>query len=77
MILGQGMRLTAFGVMIGLVGALLASQALVALLFGISRLDAVTYFSVTLLLLAVAGIACWLPAARAARVDPAITLRAE
>jgi putative ABC transport system permease protein len=77
MILGQGMRLTAFGVMIGLVGALLASQALVALLFGISRLDAVTYFAVTLLLLAVAGIACWLPAARAARVDPAITLRAE
>ena len=76
MILGQGMRLTAFGVMIGLFGALLASQALVALLFGISRLDAVTYFSVTLLLLAVAGIACWLPAARAARVDPAITLRA-
>jgi putative ABC transport system permease protein len=54
-----------------------ATQVLVTLLFGVSRLDPVTYVGVIALLVAVAGIACWVPAWRAARVDPAITLRAE
>jgi putative ABC transport system permease protein len=77
MVLRQGMRLAGFGVAIGLVGAALASQTLVTLLFGVSRLDPLTYLGVIVLLLAVAGIACWAPASRAAHVDPAITLRAE
>jgi len=47
------------------------------LLYGISQLDWMTYLSVVALLTAVAGIACWTPAWRAARVDPSITLRAE
>jgi len=47
------------------------------LLFGISRLDPQTYVEVTGLLLVVSLAACWLPARRAANVDPAITLRAE
>ena len=77
LVVKQGMRLTGLGVVIGLVGAALASQTLVTLLFGVSRLDPITYLGVITLLLAVAGLACLVPASRAARVDPAITLRAE
>ena len=77
LVVKQGMRLTGLGVVLGLAGAVLASQGLVTLLFGVSRLDPVTYMGVIALLLAVAGLACWIPASRAARVDPAITLRAE
>jgi putative ABC transport system permease protein len=73
----QGMTLTGLGVMIGLSGAVAASSALITLLFGISRLDPVTYLGVIVLLLGVSGLACWVPARRAAQVDPAITLRAE
>jgi ABC-type antimicrobial peptide transport system permease subunit len=77
MILRDGMRLTAVGVLIGLCGAFVAGHALVSLLYGISSLDWMTYLGVVALLTAVAGAACWLPAWRAARVDPSITLRAE
>jgi putative ABC transport system permease protein len=77
LIVRQGMTLTALGVVIGLTGALAASQALITLLFDISRLDPITYVGVIALLLGVSGIACCIPAWRAARVDPAITLRAE
>lgn len=77
LILRQGLRLTGIGVALGLVGAVIASQALVTLLFGVSRLDPLTYAAVITLLIIVAAIACWVPALRAARVDPAITLRAE
>jgi ABC-type lipoprotein release transport system permease subunit len=64
-------------VVIGLAGSALASRALITLLFGVSRLDPVTYLGVVALLLGVALIASWAPAWRAASVDPAITLRAE
>ena len=77
LVLRQGMNLTAFGVAIGLVGAVAASQALISMLFGISRLDLITYAGVVVLLAAVSAMACWVPAWRAARVDPCITLRAE
>jgi putative ABC transport system permease protein len=77
LIVRQGMALAIIGVAIGLVGALAASKAMVTLLFGLSRLDPITYGGVISLLLIVSAIACWLPAWRAAQVDPAITLRAE
>jgi putative ABC transport system permease protein len=77
LVVRQGMTLTALGVAIGLSGAVVASRALVTLLFGVSRLDPITYLGVIALLLGVSGIACWVPAWRAARVDPSITLRAE
>jgi ABC-type antimicrobial peptide transport system permease subunit len=73
----QGMTLTALGTAIGLLGAMGASQAIVTLLFGVSRLDPVTYIGVIALLLVVSTLACSVPAWRAARVDPVITLRAE
>ena len=77
LVIRQGMILTALGIGIGLSGAMLASSALVTLLFGVSRLDPVTYFGVVALLGSISLIACGIPAWRAAQVDPAITLRAE
>jgi len=77
LIVGQGMSLTAFGLLIGLLGAVLGSRLIVALLFDVSPLDPLTYSSVILLLAAVAGLACLVPAWRAARVDPVSTLRTE
>jgi ABC-type antimicrobial peptide transport system permease subunit len=76
-IVRQGVWLAGIGVAIGVAGASAASRALMTLLFGISRLDPQTYVEVTALLLVVSLAACWLPARRAANVDPAITLRAE
>jgi putative ABC transport system permease protein len=77
LVIRQGMMLTALGIGIGLSAAMLASNALVTLLFGVSRLDPITYLSVVALLGSMSLIACGIPAWRAARVDPAITLRAE
>lgn len=77
LVVRQGMMLTGIGVVIGLVGAVVASQTLVTLLFGVSRLDPVTYFGVIALLAGVSAMACWVPAWRAAQVDPSVTLRAE
>jgi putative ABC transport system permease protein len=77
LILRQGMTLTAVGMAIGLIGSAIASRLLITLLFGISPLDPATYAAVVGLLVAVSVVACWIPAWRAAQVDPCITLRAE
>jgi putative ABC transport system permease protein len=77
MVLRQGMMLTGIGVLIGMLGAVATSRIVVSLLYGVSRFDLVTYISVVALLAAVSAIACWLPAWRAAQIDPSITLRAE
>ena len=77
LVVRQGMKLAGLGVVIGLAGAAAASHALVSLLYGVSRLDPATYLGVVALLVIVSAVACWLPAWRASRVDPSITLRAE
>ena len=77
MVVRHGLAMTAVGVAIGLAGALAASRALTSLLFGVTPLDVVTYVGTAGLLFVVAATACWIPAWRAARVDPAITLRLE
>jgi putative ABC transport system permease protein len=77
LVIRQGMLLAAIGIAIGLVGAAAASQAVASLLYGVSRLDPVTYVGVIVLLGGVALAACGVPAWRAAKVDPATTLRAE
>jgi putative ABC transport system permease protein len=77
LVMRQGMMFTGIGVLIGLLGAVVASRIVVSLLYGVSRFDLVTYISVVALLAVVSSIACWLPAWRAAQVDPSITLRAE
>jgi putative ABC transport system permease protein len=77
LVLRQGMTLAAVGVLLGLGGALLASRALSALLFGVSRLDPLTYAGVSMLLLIVSACACLVPALRAASIDPVQALRSE
>ncbi len=77
MILGEGGVLLALGLVLGLLGALLAAHAIQGLLFGVAPYDPATFGAVALLM-AVIGIgACWIPAVRASRVDPAITMRAQ
>ena len=76
-IVRQGMTLTVLGIGLGLGGAIAATGGIATLLFGVSRLDPVTYVGVIGLLLVVSALACWVPARRAAQVDPASTLRAE
>jgi putative ABC transport system permease protein len=77
LILRQGLTLTGVGAVLGVVGAAVASQAIAAMLFGISRLDPLTYLGVVLILAIVSIIACAVPAWRAARIDPMVALRYE
>jgi putative ABC transport system permease protein len=77
MVVGQGMRLALLGVALGLGAALALTQLMKRLLFGVAAADPLTYGVIALLLTLVALLACWIPARRAAKVDPIITLRYE
>ena len=77
LILGGGLRLTALGVAVGLLGAFGVARLLRALSPEFAQGDPVLAVATTLLLMAVAMFACWLPARRAAKVDPMTALRAE
>ena len=77
MIVGRGITLTVAGVAIGLVGALALGRFLSGVLYGVRPTDPPTFVAVAAILLSVAAIASWLPARKAARVDPAMALRAD
>ena len=77
MILGQGLRTILAGAAIGIAGSLALTRAVESLLFGVTATDPVAFGSVTLLLVGSALLACYIPARRAARVDPMVALRAE
>ena len=77
LILGQGMKLALAGVAIGVLSALGLTRLLTALLYGVSATDALTFAGVSVLLIIFAMVACFLPALRAARVDPLVSLRHE
>jgi putative ABC transport system permease protein len=77
LILGQGMRAVGIGLVCGLGGALMISRVLRASVFGIGGDDLLSYATASLLLVAAAALASWLPARRAVRVDPVVALRAE
>jgi putative ABC transport system permease protein len=77
MILGQGLRTIFIGMAIGIAGSLALTRAFASLLFGVTATDPLTFVGVTVLLLGAGLLACYLPARRAMRVDPIITLRYE
>ena len=77
LIVGGGMKLAAIGVVLGLVGALALSGAVRTMLFDVTPLDPASYGITALVLLAVAVLACYVPARRASRVDPIVALRSE
>jgi ABC-type antimicrobial peptide transport system permease subunit len=77
MVVGQGMRLAAVGVAIGLIAAFALAQTIRGLLFGVPARDPVVFLSIPLLLSLVALAAVSIPAWRASRIDPLQALRAE
>ncbi len=77
LVLGQGLLLVAIGIGIGLAASFGLTQLMENLLFGIRPTDPVTYIAIVVVLVAVALLACWLPARRATKVDPMIALRCE
>jgi len=77
LVLGQGMTLTAIGILAGLAGALAVTRLMSSLLYDVKPFDPATFTGVSLLLTVVAFFACWLPARRATCVDPMEALRYE
>jgi len=77
MILAQGMRTIFIGLAIGLAGSLVLTRAMGSMLFGVKATDPVTFAAVVFLLTATALLACYIPARRAAKVDPMVALRYE
>jgi len=75
LVLAQGLGLAGIGVGIGLVGAVILTRVLETLLFGVSTRDPLTFLGVAILLLVAALIASYVPARRAARLDPVTALR--
>ena len=77
MFVGRGVRLAAIGIAVGLVAAVLLTRLMQSVLYGVAPTDPWTFAVVGLVLLGVAALASWIPARRAARVDPMVALRAE
>jgi len=76
MILREGGVLVARGLVLGVAGAYVASGVIRGLLFGVVPHDPVTFVGVAAMMAVIGIVACWIPALRAARIDPAITMRA-
>ncbi len=77
LVVGEGLKLTAIGLALGLVGAAFATRALTSILYGVNPLDPATFAAIAALLVATTLIAAYLPARRALRIDPTEALRAE
>ena len=77
LVLGQAAKLVSIGVCLGLVGAILLARSIASLLYGITPFDTATFASGSLLLAIVALLASYIPARRAASVDPMVALRYE
>jgi putative ABC transport system permease protein len=77
MVVGEGLKLTATGAVLGVAGSLLAGRLISTLLFGVTAVDPVTLAGVVAVLAIVAMLASWLPARRAARIDPLTAIRGD
>jgi predicted permease len=76
-VLSDGLRLAVFGIVAGLAGALAATRALGSMLYGVSPYDPATLATASVVLLALAGLSCWVPARRTIHADPVKSLRAD
>ena len=77
LVLRQGLALALFGTFLGVMAAFFLSRLVSGLLYEVAPRDPITFGASVLLLLAVAAVACWIPSARAARIDPMLVLREE
>jgi len=77
LVVRQGMALAAVGILVGIAGSVAVTRGLESMLFGVSAVDPLTFGGAIALLAGASLLACGVPAARAARVDPTVTLRAE
>jgi putative ABC transport system permease protein len=77
LVMRQGASLTGAGILVGLLGAFAFTRVLQSILYGVSARDPLTYAALAALLAAIALLATWLPAVRAARVDPILSIRSE
>jgi putative ABC transport system permease protein len=71
------MHLVALGIAVGMMGAFIVTRGIRTLLFNVSPTEPTTFAAIAVLLAAIAFLACWLPARRAAKVDPMEALRSE
>jgi putative ABC transport system permease protein len=77
LVVGQGMTLVVISIGIGLISAFACTRLMGSLLFGVTASDPITFIAIAVLIVAVAFLACWLPARRAARINPIEALRTE
>jgi putative ABC transport system permease protein len=77
LVIGQGLRLTVAGVVLGLLGAFAITRVMTSMLVGVEPTDPATFASIAVLFVLIAAVACWLPARRAAGLDPSAALREE
>jgi len=77
MVLKEGLQLLMFGLLLGLIGAFSATRIMRSLLYSTSATDALSFLATSLTLVAVALLACYIPARRATKVDPMVALRYE
>jgi ABC-type antimicrobial peptide transport system permease subunit len=77
LVVGEGLRLATVGLVVGLLSALASTRLLAGLLYGVSPADPASFVGIGLLVVAIASVACWMPAQRAVRIDPVAALRAE
>jgi ABC-type antimicrobial peptide transport system permease subunit len=74
---GQGLKLSALGIGIGLLAAFAVTRVMSSMLVGVSPTDPLTFAAIAAFFLGVTALACWIPARRAARLDPVAALREE
>jgi putative ABC transport system permease protein len=77
LVIGQGLRLSTIGIALGVVGALALTRGMSSMLVGVRPTDPVTFLSIAVLFLVIAGVSSWLPARHAAALDPNVALREE